>query len=168
MLCRALRVSVPWPHRNYSTVQLQGTRARHMHCGFPQTDFYTGILLPWDIRVLGSSILLTQSSSLFLQGVSRCPWQHFSWQRFSSAVQEQLIVLFVLNQYWEILLFLWIYLFLALGMTWIEQRKRFFSLKLTSVYQSFSMLIETGEVVYWCISNIACRRWFRNWTKIIN
>lgn len=41
---------------------------------------------------LGSSILVTQSSNLFLEDGSRCPRQHFRWQCFSTAIQEHLVV----------------------------------------------------------------------------
>lgn len=70
---------------------------------------------------LGSSILVTQPSNLFLEGVSRCPWQHFSWQRCSIALREHLVVLWLIT--WKRWLFLLLYLFLALGMAWMRQRK---------------------------------------------
>lgn len=72
---------------------------------------------------LGSSILVTQSSNLFLEGASRCPWQRFSWQCCSIAIQEHLVVLYILTRYWKIRLFLPLFLVLALGMAWLGQRK---------------------------------------------
>lgn len=79
------------------------------------------------LDVLGSLILVTQSRNVFLEGVSRCPWQHFSWHFCRIAIQEYLVVICILICCWKICLFLIFYLFLASGMASMRQRETFAS-----------------------------------------
>lgn len=95
---------------------------------------------------LGSSILVTQSSNLFLDGASRCPWQHFIWQCCSIAMQEHLVVLCVLTCYWKRCVFLLLNLFLALGMAWMRQRKTLAPLHWISSIRLSACWWETGQV----------------------
>lgn len=76
------------------------------------------------LDVLGSLILVTQSRNVFLEGVSRCPWQHFSLQCCRIAIQECFVVLCVLICCWKIWLFLIFYLS-ASGLAWMRQRETF-------------------------------------------
>lgn len=122
---------VPWLGCDYSSAaQLQGSRARaavHLpgtfHTQLSTQESYCHETLV----VLGSLILVTQSRNVFLEGVSRCPWQHFSWQCCRIAIQECFVVLCILICCWKIRLFLIFYL-LASGMAWMRQKETFLPL----------------------------------------
>lgn len=104
------------------------SRARaavHLPSTFSHTAFHPGSYCHETLDVLGSLILVTQSRSVFLEGVSRCPWQHFSWQCCRIAIQEDLVVLCILICCWKIWLFLIFYLYLASGVAWMRQRETF-------------------------------------------